>query len=243
MARVLPRSRRAILPDSGHAALLERGMDLATIMRGAGVTARPRQHKHITKPPQPMQSAVPAGVQPPAVQVLSPAAAAAAGNGTETVRVRLPDSSSNKKDKSSVPRIIGVVKDDKALSGSQAVDGRVSPRPATLLPRATKVTAAGAAAPAASSSSSEPPRYTPVAAAGAAAAMAAATAGTGGGAATAAADAGSSGNLAQAAASNGNGSGKSSSTGEQQQKSKSAAVDKDLAWDEWSQILAPWRVS
>ncbi|WIA33448.1 hypothetical protein OEZ86_006580 [Tetradesmus obliquus] len=37
LARLLPRSRRVILPDSGHAALLERGMDLAAVMRGSGI--------------------------------------------------------------------------------------------------------------------------------------------------------------------------------------------------------------
>ncbi|KAF6260587.1 hypothetical protein COO60DRAFT_1625641 [Scenedesmus sp. NREL 46B-D3] len=37
LARLLPRSRRVILPDSGHAALLERGMDLAAVMRSSGI--------------------------------------------------------------------------------------------------------------------------------------------------------------------------------------------------------------
>ncbi len=36
LERLLPRSRRVILPDSGHAALLERGVSLAALMRGAG---------------------------------------------------------------------------------------------------------------------------------------------------------------------------------------------------------------
>lgn len=260
LARVLPRSRRAILPDSGHAALLERGMDLATIMRGAGVTARPRQHKqHVQQPQQqPGQQpmAAPSTQQQPAAQAAASAAPAGPAS-METVRVRLPDSSGNKSRKgrsSSMPRIIGVVKDDKALPGSRGTDGAPAPRPATLLPRTTKVAAAAAEGAAVSSSSSEAPQFTPLAAAGAAAAMAAATAGSGGPAATAAADAGGSSSLAQAAASsNGAGSRSSSRAGsrsgspdgqQQQQKAQqAAAADKDLAWDEWSQILAPWRVS
>lgn len=36
LERLLPRCRRVILPDSGHAALLERGVSLAALMRGAG---------------------------------------------------------------------------------------------------------------------------------------------------------------------------------------------------------------
>lgn len=238
-------------------------MDLATIMRGAGVTARPHQHRQHVEQPQP-QLQQQQGQQPVAApsvqQQLAAQAAAPAGPASmETVRVRLPDSSGNKPRKgrssSSMPRIIGVVKDDKALPGSRGTDGMPAPRPATLLPRTTKVAPAAAAEGAAvSSSSSEAPQYTPLADAGAAVAMAAATAGSGGAAATAAADADGGSSLAQAAASsNGAGSRSSSRAGsrrgspdgqQQQQKAQqAAAVDKDLAWDEWSQILAPWRVS
>lgn len=221
-------------------------MDLAAIMRGAGVTAKPRHRTQPTMPPSAQPAAPTDGQQAPSAWPPATAGAAAAAAGAGTVRVRLADSSS-KKFKSSVPRIIGVVKDDKALPGSRGTDGTPPPRPATVLPRSPKVAtpaAAGAAAAGDSSSSSEVPRFTPVAAAGAAAAMAAATAGTRGGAAIAAADAGSSSNLAAAAASsNGNGSSSSSpSERQQQQPKKVTAVDKDLAWDEWSQILAPWRV-
>ena len=249
-----------MLPDSGHAALLERGLDLATIMRAAGVTARPRHIKHTLTPQQQQQQ------MPPA----QPAAA-----GAQVVQVRLPDSS-GKKSRSSMPRIVGVVKDDAVLPGSRKPDGSAPPRPATVLPRNPHVTPATAASPAAAAagSSGEVPQFSPGAAAAAGAAMAAACAGTAGGAATAVADVGSS-SLAQAAASNGNGTiagssssragspsdssssiggsragspGASSAGQEQQQQkgtSKAAAPggDKDLAWDEWSQILAPWRVS
>lgn len=241
----MPRSRRVMLPDSGHAALLERGMDLAAIMRGAGVTAKPRHRKHTHTPAAPYEQPAVLTDGQQAAAASPPATAGAAG--TETVRVRLADSS-KKKFKNSVPRIIGVVKDDKALPGSRGSDGVPPPRPATVLPRNPTVAtpaAAGAAAVDSSSSSTEVPRYTPVAAAGAAAAMAAATAGTGGGAATAAADAGNGSSLAAVAGNNGNGNASKSTSPSQQQEQPSNKVsdaDKDLAWDEWSQILAPWRV-
>jgi hypothetical protein len=251
LARLLPRSRRVMLPDSGHAALLERGMDLATIMRGAGLTAKPRSSKPAAAAAAAAAATLPQQQQQPA------GSTAVTAPSEEMVQVRLPGGSSGSSDgssrraKGSMPRIIGVVKDDKALPGSTGRDGTPSPRPATVMPRTNKVKpAAVAAATAASSSSSdsdaEAPRYTPVAAAGAAAAMAAATVATGGGAAATAADAGSSssssGVLQPAVSSNGSSRG-SSPTGPQQQQQQGSAADKDLAWDEWSQILAPWRVS
>jgi hypothetical protein len=205
-------------------------MDLATIMRGAGLTPKPRTQRHAAAA-APQQQQQPAG-----------AAAVTAPSG-ETVQVRLPvgsngssdGSSSGRRAKGSTPRIIGVVSDEKALPGSTGRDGTPSPRPATVLPRSNKVKPAAAAAAGSSGSSGDAPKYTPIAAAGAAAAMAAATVATGGGAAATTADAGSS-NGSSRGSSRG-----SSPTGPQQQQG--SAADKDLAWDEWSQYLAPWRVS
>lgn len=270
LARLLPRSRRVILPDSGHAALLERGMDLAAVMRSSGI--------------------VPTSVGPtlrrPADKTPAAAAAAAAaaaqngdghGHGAGSAADGFAGAAAEK------PVLLGIVKDDAAVPGQG--DALLSPRPATLFP-ASSPPALGQQEqqqqqPAATAAAGGEARLdasgsvSAGAAASSAAAMTAVAAASAGGVASTAADAGSRSSsawqlpsrsgaegpsvreAAAAAASNGNGAAgrsyrSSSEIGspadqqqpdQQQQHPQVAEVDKDLAWDQWSQYLAPWRVS
>jgi hypothetical protein len=171
------------------------------------------------------------GIVPPVRLHKGPAAAAGSSSSRDSSRAGRDS-----------PKLMGVVRDDKALPKLLGQEGAPAPpRPATLLPKAAAQTAG-------SSSSNGGPT---AAAGGTATAMAAGTAATGGGATSAAADAGSS--AAAAAAS----SGVQQQQGQQQQGQQQqqqqqrprpgpgarAPAEQDMAWDEWSQILAPWRVS
>ncbi|KAF8058058.1 acyltransferase-like protein [Scenedesmus sp. PABB004] len=187
LTRLLPNSRRVILPDSGHAALLEQGMDLAAVMRGSGIT-----------PTAVGPTAAKPGAKPGAAgAAAAPAAAAAAAAGGARRAAQQP-----------------------ALLGVSGAGAALPQRSATVFPASSAV-AVPVQQPAAAAGGGEGggqrARTAPAAAAAAPAAAGAGAAAGG-----------------VAAATGGN-------APAEQQAEEGDGAGKDLAWDEWAQVLQPWR--
>eukprot|EP00879_Flechtneria_rotunda_P011456 GHRR01011969.1.p1 GENE.GHRR01011969.1~~GHRR01011969.1.p1 ORF type:complete len:750 (+),score=309.75 GHRR01011969.1:1187-3436(+) len=313
LVRLLPRSRRVILPDSGHAPLLERGLDLAAIMKGSGVTPTSRAP---TAPGARIKYPR-SGRAPATVFVGSSTGNGTAASSTSTSNSRSRttigsnlisvDSISSISSISSVdnlqqPVLLGIVKDDDALSSGG--NATVAPRPATVMPSSNRASISRGAAAAPGAQGGEQGHVSGRTAAAAAAAVGVAAISTAGGTVSTVTDPGTNGNSrgrgsyqippsgSTASNSNGNGTGNGTSnncgsgsatvitatgtstafsgngtdsssspytsiesssssslaggTGtrsavQQQQHRDDSGVDKDLAWDKWSQYLAPWR--